>query len=129
VVRTGDAKTHELLRQNIEIIKALAKVSEADFIPEGNPAPGKAMSCVIRGAEIFIPMEGLVDLEAEVARLQKEKSDLEKEIASVRKKLSNHNFLAKAPKDVVEKEKQKEKDYLDMLKRIEARLKILSGGS
>ncbi|SHM63581.1 valyl-tRNA synthetase [Caldanaerovirga acetigignens] len=129
VVRTGDAKTHELLRQNIEIIKALAKVSEADFIPEGNPAPGKAMSCVIRGAEIFIPMEGLVDLEAEVARLQKEKSDLEKEIASVRKKLSNHNFLAKAPKDVVEKEKQKEKDYLDILKRIEARLKILSGGS
>jgi valyl-tRNA synthetase len=129
VVRTSDAKTHELLRQNIEIIKALAKVSEADFIPEGNPAPGKAMSCVIRGAEIFIPMEGLVDLEAEVARLQKEKSDLEKEIASVRKKLSNHNFLAKAPKDVVEKEKQKEKDYLDMLKRIEARLKILSGGS
>lgn len=126
VIRTGDERIRELLEQNLEIIKALAKVSEADFIPEGDPAPGKAMSCVIKGAQIFIPMEGLVDLEAELARLKKEKADLEKEIASVRKKLSNHNFLAKAPKEVVEKERQRERDYIDMLKRIEARLQVLA---
>ncbi|MCG0275215.1 MAG: valine--tRNA ligase [Thermosediminibacteraceae bacterium] len=129
VVRTGDANTLELLKQNLDIIQTLAKVSEVDFIPEGEQAPGKAMSCVIRGAEIFIPMEGLVDLEAEIARLQKEKAALEKEITTVRKKLSNHNFLTKAPKEVVEKEKQKEKDYIDMLKRVENRLRVLTGNN
>ncbi|TYP57669.1 valine--tRNA ligase [Thermosediminibacter litoriperuensis] len=126
VVRAGDSGTLKLLRQNIDIIHTLARVSETDFISEEDPAPGKAMSCVIRGAEIFIPMEGLVDLDAEIARLQKEKASLEKEISTVRKKLTNHGFLSKAPREVVEKERQKERDYIEMLKRVEERLKALT---
>ncbi|WP_273702436.1 valine--tRNA ligase [Tepidanaerobacter syntrophicus] len=125
LVRITNPMTEQILSSNLDIIYSLAKVSEMEFGKEDLQVPHKAVSCVIKGAEIFIPMEGLVDLDTEIARLEKEKLNLEKEIERTSKKLSNPGFIEKAPKDIVEKEKQKQKDYQEMLEKVVARLEMM----
>ncbi|MDK2880008.1 MAG: valyl-tRNA synthetase [Thermoanaerobacteraceae bacterium] len=125
VARVSDPFVMDILKNSTEIIHTLAKVEDMEFITQDSPAPHKALTYVIKGAEIFVPMEGLVDIETEIERLQKEHTNLEKEIDRVSKKLSNEGFLAKAPQDVVEKERQKEKDYRDMMEKVEQRLNML----
>jgi len=126
LVRVSSSSVSDVLRSNLDIIYSLAKVSKMEFGEEDLHIPHKAVSCVIKGAEIFIPMEGLVDLDTEIARLEKEKSNLKNEIERVNKKLSNQGFLEKAPKDIVEKEQQKQKDYQEMLQKVEQRLKMMA---
>jgi len=88
-------------------------------------APEKAMTAVVTGAEIFLPLEGLINLEEEIARLKKEWEKWNKEVERVQKKLSNENFVKKAPQKVVEEERQKEKDYLEKRKAVEERINEL----
>lgn len=126
VARVSSPEVMGILRDNLDIIYSLAKVSEMELIDESSAIPEKAISCVIKGAEIFIPMEGLVDLDKEIARLRKERATLEKELERVNKKLNNQGFLEKAPKEVVEKEEQKQRDYVEMLKKVEERLKMMT---
>ena len=124
--RVSDPSVMNILKSNLEIIYSLAKVSEMELETETLTIPHKAVSYVIKGAEIFIPMEGLVDLGTEIVRLEKEKKNLETEIDRVNKKLGNRGFLEKAPQDVVEKEQQKQKDYQEMLQKAEQRLKMMT---
>src|SRR5699024_564650 len=84
--------------------------------------PEEAMSAVITGAELFLPLAGLIDVEKEIARLEKELEKWEKEVNLVQKKLSNEGFVAKAPEKVVEAERQKEKDYVEKREMVEKRL-------
>lgn len=84
--------------------------------------PEEAMSAVVTGAELFLPLAGLIDFEKEIARLEKELEKWEKEVNLVQKKLSNEGFVAKAPEKVVEAERQKEKDYLEKREMVEKRL-------
>src|SRR5699024_11878921 len=88
-------------------------------------APEEAMSSVVTGDELFLPLEGLIDFDKEIARLEKELEKWTKEVERVQKKLSNQGFVAKAPEAVVAAEKEKEKDYLDKQARVESRLKEL----
>ncbi|GGA85965.1 valine--tRNA ligase [Ornithinibacillus halotolerans] len=88
-------------------------------------APEKAMTAVVTGAEIFLPLEGLIDFDKEIARLEKELEKWNKEVERVQKKLSNQGFIAKAPEAVVEEEKKKEKDYLEKQAAVQARLNEL----
>ncbi|WAA11591.1 valine--tRNA ligase [Fervidibacillus halotolerans] len=89
--------------------------------------PNKAMTAVVTGVEIVLPLEGLINIEEEIARLEKEKEKLMKEVERVQKKLSNENFLTKAPEKVVEEERAKEKDYTEKLEMVKARLQELKG--
>ena len=84
------------------------------------------MSAVINGVEIFIPLDDLVDFNAEYDRLTKEKKKLEGEVARVKGKLSNQGFLAKAPEKVVNEEKAKQEMYEDMLAKVEERLAMVA---
>jgi valyl-tRNA synthetase len=127
LARVSNPLVMDILKSNLEIIYSLAKVSEMDFGTETLTIPHKAVSCVIKGAEIFIPMEGLVDIGTEIERLEREKKNLENEINRVNKKLGNPGFLEKAPKDVVEKEQEKQKNYEEMLQKVEQRLKMITG--
>jgi valyl-tRNA synthetase len=72
--------------------------------------------------QVFIPLEGIVDLSAEKERLQKEMAKLEAEIETVRKKLANESFVARAPAAIVAEHRQREKDFLDKLAQLRDRV-------
>ncbi|MGO5075276.1 valine--tRNA ligase [Clostridium sporogenes] len=95
----------------------LASASEVSFL-EDKETSDKNVSVVTRGAEIFIPLLELVDIEKELERLNKEKEKLEKEIDRVEKKLSNEKFVSKAPEAVVNEEREKGEKYKAMLKSV-----------
>jgi valyl-tRNA synthetase len=87
--------------------------------------PDKAMSAVVTGVEIILPLAGLINIEEEIARLQKEWEKLNGEVDRVQKKLSNQGFVAKAPEKVITEERAKEQDYLEKRAAVEARIKEL----
>ncbi|MFJ7727121.1 valine--tRNA ligase [Neobacillus sp. NPDC097160] len=89
--------------------------------------PEKAMTAVITGLEIILPLEGLINIDEEIARLEKEYEKLNKEVDRVQKKLSNEGFMKKAPESVVAEERAKEQDYLEKRNIVEARIKELRG--
>ncbi|MEK5325196.1 valine--tRNA ligase [Aeribacillus sp. FSL M8-0254] len=90
-------------------------------------APDKAMTAVVSGAEVFLPLEGLINVEEEIKRLEKELEKWNKEVERVQKKLANERFIKKAPKEVVEEERAKEKDYLEKQQAVLKRLQELKG--
>lgn len=85
--------------------------------------PGQAMTAVVTGVEVIIPLLGLINVEEEVKRLEKELDKLNKEVERVQKKLGNEGFVKKAPEKVIEEERAKEKDYSEkrdaVIRRIE----------
>lgn len=89
--------------------------------------PEKSMTAVVTGIEIILPLEGLINIDEEIARLNKELDRLNKEVDRVQKKLSNEGFMKKAPESVVAEERAKEKDYIEKRDIVEARIKELRG--
>ena len=116
----NDAVTEELENNRLY----LERFCNTDTLTVGSTidTPEEAMSAVITGAELFLPLAGLIDVEKEIARLEKELEKWEKEVNLVQKKLSNEGFVAKAPEKVVEAERQKEKDYVEKREMVEKRL-------
>ncbi len=90
-------------------------------------APDKSMSQVLSGVELYLPLAGLLDIEAEIARLEKELDKLNKEVERVDKKLSNEGFIAKAPEKVIEEEKAKQADYKEKREIVKKRIAELQG--
>ncbi|WP_427339696.1 valine--tRNA ligase [Caloranaerobacter sp. DY30410] len=84
-----------------------------------------AMSAVVEDCEIYLPLEELVDIGKEIERLEKEKERLEGELKRVRSKLSNEGFISKAPKHIVDKEREKEAKYQNMMEKVLERLESL----
>jgi valyl-tRNA synthetase len=108
----------------------ICKIANVDSIstePAGADAPDDVMTSVFSGGDILVPLDELVDKEAEIARLEKEKKRLEGEVMRVEKKLANQGFVAKAPAAVVEEERAKGVRYQEMLDTVNARLSALSG--
>ncbi len=118
-----DAK--RLITANKNSILRLAGASDIGFVENGLPAEEKAVSQVTDIAHIFVPLGELVDLEEERVRLNKELERVQGEIARAGSKLSNQNFIAKAPKKLVEDERAKLEKFLVMKKKIEDQLKNL----
>ena len=103
----------------------LASASEVQIQMTEENIPEDAVSVVIEGAKIFIPLDELVDFSKELDRLNKEKAKIEGEIKRVNGKLSNQGFLAKAPEKLVNEEKAKKEKYEEMLKSVLERLESI----
>ena len=101
-------KTNEVSERQIDYIKKLARVEDLKA-GENMVKPKASASSVVKSSEIYIPLEGLIDLDIERQRLQKEITRLEGSLAGIEKKLSNEKFVSGAPADVVEKERTKQK--------------------
>ncbi|CAM3093919.1 valine--tRNA ligase [Sporolactobacillus spathodeae] len=86
------------------------------------PVPEKAVSAVVSGAEIYLPLADLINLDDEIQRLNKELEKMNGEVERVQKKLGNARFVDKAPEDVVAKEREKEQDYLQKREKLQARI-------
>lgn len=115
----------EAFKNGEDYFKKLASASSVEFLDGKEEAPENVVSVVTRGAEMFMPLLDLVDLEKELERLNKEKNKLEKEIERVEKKLANEKFVSKAPEAVVDEEKAKGEKYKEMLKSVLERLESL----
>jgi len=96
-----------ILEENKGYIELLANC-ELEMQEPTDPKPQQAISSVVFGTEIYLPLSGLVDLDKEIARLEKEIKTITGVLERVQKKLSNQEFLAKAPPEIVEKEREKE---------------------
>ena len=88
-------------------------------------APDESMSAVVSGAELYLPLAGLIDYEKEIARLEAELDKLNKEVDRVQKKLNNESFVSKAPEKIVAAEKAKEQEYLEQREKVVNRLNEL----
>ena len=96
----------------------LAGASETIIQTNKDGIGDNCVTAVAEGAEIFIPMDELVDKEKELLRLNDEKKKLEAEIKRVEGKLNNPSFVEKAPKKVVDEEREKGEKYREMLSKV-----------
>ncbi|MDO9412398.1 MAG: valine--tRNA ligase [Pseudolabrys sp.] len=107
-----------------EFIKRLARVSEISSAPA---APKGSVQLVVRGEVAALPLVGIIDLDAERARLAKEMQKAEADIKRVDAKLGNEKFVANAPEDVVDEEKAKRDEANGRKAKIAAALEALKG--
>jgi valyl-tRNA synthetase len=104
VVQVDDAALRDSLERHRVDVESLAGLSEVMVQPTGSPPPASA-SWVGQGVSVYVPLAGLLDLDEERARLRKEIARVESDLAALRRKLDNPSFVARAPADVVEKDR------------------------
>jgi len=119
-------ETAERARRWSEFVQRLARVGEISFAP--TPPPG-AVQLVVRGEVTALPLKGVIDLTAERARLAKEMAKCDADIARVEAKLGNPNFVARAPEEVVEEEKEKREEAQMRKAKIAEALQRLEGAA
>jgi valyl-tRNA synthetase len=124
IVKPGNGELGSHLAKNGEYVKTLARVKELR-IGTNETKPKAAATGVIKGAEVYVPLEGVLDLDEERARLSKEIEKVTKDVDLFAKKLSNKNFVDKAPKAVVEKDTARLGELKAMREKLEQSLKIL----
>ncbi|HEX4940686.1 MAG TPA: class I tRNA ligase family protein, partial [Candidatus Kapabacteria bacterium] len=117
----GSAADEKRVADYAGFLKSLAKLEKISWLPAGAEAPMSAIQ-LVGDMQVLVPMAGLIDKNAEIARLQKEISKREQEIGRVESKLGNESFVARAPADVVEKEKAKIAEHQAALVELKAQL-------
>lgn len=120
IVPTDDKRL--AMEDGKEYFKSLASASEVEIKDNKDGIPEDAVSVVIDGVELFIPLDELVDFEKEKERLNKERDKALAEIKRVEGKLNNPGFVNKAPAKLVEEEKAKKEKFEEILHTIEERL-------
>ncbi|MHC5218501.1 valine--tRNA ligase [Enterococcus sp. LJL128] len=124
LIKTTDEATDQFLIANKSYIERFCNPEELTI--SGNITPPElAMSAILSGVEIYLPLAGLINIEEEIARLEKELGKWDQEVKRVQGKLSNERFVSNAPEDVVQAEKEKEKDYLEKQKTVRDRIEQL----
>ncbi|MEC0142837.1 valine--tRNA ligase [Paenibacillus alginolyticus] len=126
LVKPASSETLTILNSNEEYLKRFCNTSLLQIDAE-MAAPEKAMTAIITGTELYLPLAGLIDIAQELARLDKELQTLHGEVERIEKKLGNEGFVAKAPAKVIEEEKAKLADYADKRDKVIARLAELKG--
>ncbi len=125
ILNFTDEKLREVFAANEGYLTVLAAAEPVTMLPAGAEKPENAMTGVVNGVEIYLPLKGLIDVEKETARLNKELATLDKEISRLEKKLGNQGFLAKAPAEVVAGEQEKLKGYQEKQNAVKERLAYL----
>ncbi|HFR4112925.1 TPA: valine--tRNA ligase [Yersinia enterocolitica] len=106
MLRGANAEAQRRVLENQSFIQSLARLSSLTLLPEGDKGP-VSVTKLVEGAEVLIPMAGLIDKATELERLAKEVAKLEAEIERIESKLSNEGFVARAPEAVVAKERER----------------------
>jgi valyl-tRNA synthetase len=128
----------DMLARHRRTFSQLAKVSQIRFNPEsGRPAASAAtvvalpdsiaaeLASDVKTVEIVLPLEGIIDFREEERRLNREMDKLSRDLAQAQKKLANEDFLAKAPAEVVEKEKERLQTCTEKLSKLKSHQKRL----
>jgi valyl-tRNA synthetase len=120
IIKSSKVGTHQ-----IDYIKKLANVDGASVGTDVGK-PNTSASAIVKNVEIYIPLEGLIDLDKERERLEKEIKRLEGSLIGIEKKLANEKFVNNAPNEVVEKEKAKQMDWTEKLNKLKIILSNLN---
>lgn len=123
-IKTLTKEANEVLNQGYKFIQKLAKAKEVIIGEDIVRQKGSAIS-VKREFEIYIPIKDLIDIEQEKRRLSKELQKAEQDIIFLNKKLMNEDFMKNAPKDVVQKDKEKYEELLMRSDKIKENLRVL----
>ncbi|NNE43637.1 MAG: valine--tRNA ligase, partial [Gemmatimonadetes bacterium] len=124
VFQADDARAAGALESTRDVVMSLGGISELESGTDAQK-PGVSASAVIRGGTVFVPLEGLIDLDVERKRLDKEGERLRSLIGGAEKKLGNENFVSRAKPEVVAKEREKLGSLQNDLKKVEAALRDL----
>ncbi|MEW5567228.1 valine--tRNA ligase [Rossellomorea marisflavi] len=124
MLKAKDEETLAVLQKNAAYIERFCNPESLELSTDAS-APEKAMTAVVTGVELFLPLAGLINIDEEIARLEKELDKWTKEVSRVQGKLSNERFVSKAPQKVVDEEKAKEQDYLEKQATVKARIEEL----
>ncbi|MFW5787030.1 MAG: valine--tRNA ligase, partial [Halanaerobiales bacterium] len=103
-------------------IKDLAGIGELNITEKLTEKPKKASTTIVNEVEVILPLEGMVDLDKEIERLENKLDEIESEIKRAEGKLATDGFVNKAPKDLVEAERQKLKEYKNERQKVKQRL-------
>ncbi|MBI5168457.1 MAG: valine--tRNA ligase [Candidatus Eisenbacteria bacterium] len=125
VVVRGTEEQYALLEKLRGQLLPLARLEDLTVSRDGSRPP-VAASAVVQGAEVFLPLDGLVDLDEERARLAREAEKLLTDLEGVKRKLRNQDFLAKAKPEVVEKEKARLEQLEETLEKLKKAQESLS---
>ncbi|HEY3305942.1 MAG TPA: valine--tRNA ligase [Candidatus Binatia bacterium] len=115
VILFGEDEKLEFLRQQERYLRALARVGAVEYLTEGE-RPRGAATAVVGEAEIYLPLGDMINLDEEKTRLSRELSRAEEELARVRRKLGNGDFISKAKEEVVRREKEKAEEFEDKIR-------------
>ncbi len=119
-------ETQKLLDENREHILTLGRIEKLELGLK-TKKPSLSASAVAKDFEVYIPLEGLIDVEQERVKLENEITRLKELLVGVDRKLANEDFLKKAPPSIVQKEKAKKEDYQKLIEKLEKNLEGLVG--
>ncbi len=119
VVSTEDQDLADFLKKNQGLVKQAGRVAELRF---SDQRPARSSLAVIPGCEVYVPLEGVVDIEREADRISKEIDNLKRAIAGIDAKFANPNFEKRARPEVVENERKRRAEFQDKLARLERQL-------
>ena len=126
VVIVADGENQASLKRVEKHIGDIGNLASISYCNNKADAPKDAMTKVISGAEIYVPMEDLIDFDAEYERLTKEEKRLMDEVKRGEGKLSNEGFVSKAPQKIIDEEKAKLEEYKEMLGKVKDRLILIA---
>ena len=124
MLRNATAEDEQRFETLSLYVTRMAKLDDVKVLGQDETAPPSA-SAIVGEMEVLIPMAGLIDKDAELARISKAMEKIEKDVARTQGKLNNENFVSKAPKAVIEKEKQKLADASQQLAKLQEQYKSI----
>lgn len=116
----------EVVAANDGYIKLLGGIDNLELRAMDAEKPENAMAAVVTGIEVYLPLAGLIDVEKETQRLSKELASMEKDLQRAGGKLNNAGFLAKAPEDVIAKERAKYDELSGKIEAVKKRMAYLA---
>ncbi|MEZ8196478.1 MULTISPECIES: valine--tRNA ligase [Vibrio] len=125
MIKVADEKDATRIEANMIVLNSLAKLDDIKVLADGEATPACATKLVGK-SELMIPMAGLINKDAELARLDKEVAKTQGEIKRIEGKLGNEGFVAKAPEVVIAKEREKLEGYKETLVKLEAQKQTIA---
>ena len=124
LVKNADDEATRRFSDNEAFLAALAKLESVTFVAQGEETPA-SVTALVGNLELLIPMAGLIDVEAELARLAKQLEKATKELDKVSGKLSNERFVSNAPEAVITKEKAKQAEFQTTCDKLNEQIKTI----
>ncbi|MDO4541780.1 MAG: valine--tRNA ligase [Bacillota bacterium] len=126
LIIAAESNERKVIESSTQYLDKMAAIDQVEFISLGDEAPKGAAAGILGDVRVYMPLSGLIDVEKEKARLNKDMAGTEKEIKRLQGKLNNEGFLSKAPAEVVAGEKAKLEDYMKKLEGLKETLESLA---